>query len=100
MLDVMRSYFKMDLQISKAHRYLGRSLVCIGLVCSFLAQHGVKAQPVLPPNFNSLAAPGPAFEQPVGVAWDQSGRQFVWEKGGKVWVVEWRAERDPIAGYQ
>jgi len=87
MLDVMRSYFKMDLQISKAHRYLGRSLVCIGLVCSFLAQHGIKAQPVLPPNFNSLAAPGPAFEQPVGVAWDQSGRQFVWEKGGKVWVV-------------
>jgi len=61
--------------------------VCLGISLYLLSPQAVKAQPALPADFSSLAAPGPAFEQPVGVAWDQSGRQFVWEKGGKVWVV-------------
>jgi glucose/arabinose dehydrogenase len=29
-----------------------------------------------------------SFTQPVGVTFSASGRMFVWEKGGKVWIVE------------
>lgn len=41
----------------------------------------------LEPGFVQSTLPGGTFNQPVGVAWDANGRQYVWEKGGKVWIV-------------
>lgn len=40
------------------------------------------------PNFSQATLPGGTFNQPVGVTWDANGRQYVWEKGGKVWIIE------------
>ncbi|MEZ4738217.1 MAG: PQQ-dependent sugar dehydrogenase [Flavobacteriales bacterium] len=31
--------------------------------------------------------PSPYFNQPTGVLWDANGRQYVWEKGGRVWII-------------
>lgn len=45
-----------------------------------------KAQTFLP-NFSQSTLAGGTFNQPVGVTWDANGRQYVWEKGGKVWIV-------------
>ena len=28
------------------------------------------------------------WNQPVGITFDDSGRAFVWERGGRVWIVE------------
>ncbi len=40
------------------------------------------------PNFSQSTLAGGTFNQPVGVTWDANGRQYVWEKGGKVWIIE------------
>lgn len=39
------------------------------------------------PGFTGSAVPGGTFNQPVGVVWDADGRQYVWEKGGRVWII-------------
>lgn len=39
------------------------------------------------PNFSQSILAGGSFSQPVGVTWDANGRQYVWEKGGRVWII-------------
>jgi len=39
------------------------------------------------PGFAQSTVAGGTFSQPVGVTWDGNGRQYVWEKGGKVWII-------------
>ena len=57
------------------------ALMVIGLLA------GPMDAQTLPTDFShSLSAAG-TFNQPVGVAWDANGRQYVWEKGGKVWII-------------
>jgi glucose/arabinose dehydrogenase len=41
----------------------------------------------LPPDFRDDAVPGP-WEFAVGATFDADGRLFVWEKAGRVWIVE------------
>ncbi len=41
----------------------------------------------LPPNFVDRPLDAP-FEQAVGIRFAPDGRMFVWEKGGRVWLVE------------
>lgn len=53
---------------------------------------------VLAPDPSSAARPWPpglievpvagGWNQPVGLTFDAGGRMFVWERGGKVWIVE------------
>ncbi|MEM0897436.1 MAG: carbohydrate-binding protein, partial [Verrucomicrobiota bacterium] len=40
---------------------------------------------VLPGFQDTVFASG--FDQPVGIVFDDNGRGYVWEKGGKVWIV-------------
>ena len=40
----------------------------------------------LPPGFVQTPVPG-VWNQAVGMTFDATGRMFVWEKGGNVWVV-------------
>ena len=46
----------------------------------------------LPPGFTEVNLPRPdgqAFwNEAVGIAFSESGRMFVWERGGKVWIVD------------
>lgn len=63
-----------------------RTLVLLLLLVSPLlsARAGRAA---LPAGFVRTAVGG-AFEQPVGVAFDANGRMYVWERAGRVWIVE------------
>lgn len=47
---------------------------------------GVKGQTV-PAGFNDAVVVS-GFDSPVGFTFDANGRMYVWEKGGKVWIVE------------
>lgn len=52
----------------------------------FLAARPVTAQ-TLPGGFvSSLVMDG--WFSPVGATWDANGRMYVWEKSGRVWIVE------------
>jgi len=58
--------------------------VCLGtLLCTCSALFGQTP----PPGFSSLTV-GSNWNQPVGLTFSNSGRMFVWEKAGKVWMVE------------
>lgn len=46
----------------------------------------MKAQ-VLEPNFSDALVLG-GWNEPVGATFDANGRVYLWEKGGKVWIVE------------
>ncbi|MFT3885827.1 MAG: PQQ-dependent sugar dehydrogenase [Flavobacteriales bacterium] len=48
--------------------------------------HGASAQQV-PPGFSDALVIG-GWEEPVGFTFDANGRMYVWEKRGKVWIVE------------
>ncbi|MDQ3101096.1 MAG: PQQ-dependent sugar dehydrogenase, partial [Bacteroidota bacterium] len=45
-----------------------------------------QAQTLLP-DFNDALVLGD-FDEPVGATWDANGRTYVWEKRGKVWILE------------
>lgn len=56
--------------------------------CSFLAIGQF-------PNFtNSVVSNG--WNEIEGFVWDQTGQQYVWEKGGKVWVVDTNGTKLPV----
>jgi glucose/arabinose dehydrogenase len=60
-------------------------------LCSFLgvllgvdsSLHAV----TLPANFYQTPV-GSGWTEPVGIRWDDSNRMYVWERGGKIWLVE------------
>ena len=65
-------------------RTLFISLLSCVVLCSL---PNVTQAQTLPANFSSSLTAAGSFNQPVGVTWDANGRQYVWEKGGKVWIV-------------
>lgn len=48
---------------------------------------GTAQAQVLPADFADALVSG-GWNAPVGVEWDANGRMYVWEKGGKVWIVQ------------
>jgi|GEM_PF-4215785 len=66
------------------HRsFLLPALLLIGLYRGFWSPASAQTQPA---DFsNSLVMAG--WQDPVGACWDKNGRLYVWEKGGKVWIV-------------
>ena len=72
-------------------RFLERLLaVCrpASLVMGFCLLAGQQAQAQsVPPGFNDAVVVS-GFSEPVGFTFDANGRMYVWEKAGKVWIVE------------
>ncbi len=56
------------------------------LALSLLGVAGL-ARADLPPGFVRIPVQG-TFGQPAGVTFDSNGRMYVWERGGRVWIVE------------
>ena len=56
------------------------------LALSLLGVAGL-ARADLPPGFVRIPVHG-TFDQPAGVTFDNNGRMYVWERGGRVWIVE------------
>ena len=56
----------------------------IGL--GWMVQLQLPAQ-TLEPNFSDALVMG-GWSEPVGATWDANGRMYVWERAGKVWIVE------------
>lgn len=67
-------------------RNLSDRLACIVFTC-VLSTFSAVGQ-TFPANFSQSAVAGGTFNQPVGVTWDANGRQYVWEKGGRVWIIQ------------
>lgn len=63
---------------------VGRALLwgCLAL----LVASGVRAQTLEPDFADALVMGG--WNAPVGATWDANGRMYVWEKGGRVWIVQ------------
>ena len=51
-----------------------------------LRSGAIQAQ-TLPPNFSDALVMG-GWSEPVGATWDDNGRTYVWEKRGRVWIIE------------
>lgn len=65
----------------------GKAFWLVGsCVLALISEHSVQAQSVPAGFSNALVMAG--WEQPVGFTFDANGRWYVWEKGGKVWIVE------------
>lgn len=61
-------------------------LVALTTICTQFRVENGSAQ-TFEPGFAQSTVAGGTFTQPVGVTWDANGRQYVWEKGGKVWII-------------
>lgn len=59
-----------------------RAVICIALLASFASE----ASAVPPGLVDEPVITG--FTEPVGLTFSPDGRMFVWEKAGKVWIVE------------
>jgi len=57
------------------------------LLSSLLCVLPVRAGATPPAGFTYTLIPGP-WDQPVGVTFDGNGRMYVWERAGRVWIVE------------
>ena len=63
---------------------------CSPLLLSFLlclSSLSGGASAALPAGFTKTLVAGP-WDQPVGVTFDANGRMYVWERPGRVWIVE------------
>lgn len=58
------------------------------IIATFLLGFSTSEAQTFPPNFSQSTLAGGTYNQPVGVTWDANGRQYVWEKGGKVWIIQ------------
>ncbi|MCB0771493.1 MAG: PQQ-dependent sugar dehydrogenase [Flavobacteriales bacterium] len=66
---------------------LGRAILATFVFAATVAVYQVSFAQVLPPDFSVGTTASPYFQQPTGIVWDANGRQYVWEKGGKVWII-------------
>src|SRR5262249_34167446 len=65
-----------------------RSLVLLLLLLAPLVGGAARHAHALPPGFVRVPVEGTTFDQPVGMTFDENGRMYVWERGGRVWIVE------------
>ena len=69
-----------------------------GALCGGLALVSALSQSVgavtLPPNFYQTPV-GSGWTEPVGIRWDTANRMYVWERKGKVWLVENGVKQSP-----
>jgi len=70
-------------KISSSHGLIRASLV---LSAFFALTFSGRAQ-TLEPNFSDVLVMS-GWSQPVGATFDANGRLYVWEKSGKVWIVQ------------
>lgn len=74
----------------------GRLVRAVGFICRGLLLSVLAAAPSLaanlPANFTETTVPSPrangSWNEAVGVAFTTTGRMFVWERGGRVWIVD------------
>lgn len=74
----------------------GRLVRAVGIICSGLllsALTGTTAvAATLPANFTETTVASPrangSWNEAVGVTFSTTGRMFVWERGGRVWIVD------------
>ncbi|MEQ1802501.1 MAG: FG-GAP-like repeat-containing protein [Gammaproteobacteria bacterium] len=66
-------------------------VICRGLLLTTLATAPISAA-TLPGNFTESNVTSPrangTWNEAVGVAFSTTGRMFVWERGGRVWIVD------------
>jgi len=66
---------------------LSRSFCSTLVAAAMLLNFNAVVAQTFPANFSQSTVAGGTYNQPVGVTWDANGRQYVWEKGGRVWII-------------
>ncbi|MEO7385403.1 MAG: fibronectin type III domain-containing protein, partial [Gammaproteobacteria bacterium] len=70
----------------------GRLVRAVGIVCSVLLMAAAAGAANLPASFTETNVTSPrangTWNEAVGVAFSTTGRMFVWERGGRVWIVD------------
>ena len=61
--------------------------VTMKFICSFFLLFTIATSFAQPTGFIDQEYVG-GFEQAVGLTFDANGRMYVWEKQGKIWIVE------------
>ncbi len=64
-------------------------VICLGTL--FICNHEFQAA-VVPAGFSEVDVPGPTggdWNETVGMTFDTTGRMYVWEKAGRVWIKEY-----------
>lgn len=69
------------------NRFGGVAFLARGMVAAAAVSAAGAGARALPPDFVETVLPF-QWEQAVGLTFDATGRMYVWEKGGKVWIVE------------
>lgn len=68
---------------------LGRA---VGIICMGWLMAATSVATTLPTNFTETTVGSPrangSWNEAVGVAFSTTGRLFVWERGGRVWIVD------------
>ncbi len=74
--------------------YLAFLRLTIGLLCLMYQYSGSVYAQVLPAGF-SISVINGNWNMVEGIAFDSTGQLYVWEKGGKVWVVDTNGIKQP-----
>lgn len=78
----------MNLPMNTSHLSLPRPFLIFCLTIGLWTGGGHEAAcQTIPSGFNNALVMG-GWSEPVGVTFDANGRWYVWEKSGKVWIVE------------
>ncbi len=66
------------------------------LICFILLALNINNSHAQQANFTNLVVSS-GWTDVVGFVWDSTGQQYVWEKAGKVWVVDTNGVKNPTA---
>jgi len=67
---------------------LGRSTFITGCVLALLLAGATRVLPASLPSGFIEEAVGGSWNEAAGLAFDENGRMYVWERGGRLWIVE------------
>jgi glucose/arabinose dehydrogenase/PKD repeat protein len=76
------------------HRGLGLARIFCGILGLLLAGRARMEASTLPPYFTEESIGG-TWEEACGLTFDAFGRMYVWERTGRVWIVEANGNRLP-----
>lgn len=76
--------------ITTNYFYTGRLLKCFSLLIlsAIFCNKNIAIGQSLPPNFNTSLYVNTVWNEVEGFRFDATGQMYVWEKNGKVWVVD------------
>src|SRR5438874_4893135 len=80
-----------EVQPMHTNQLLIRLLLIAILLCFLFSKSEDLWAASVPPGFTETVIPGPAggsWNEALGITFDNTGRMFIWERGGRVWIKD------------